>query len=97
MPNKASRQLRALALKYTKAAMAEIGRLSVEAESEEVRVKAAAILFERAAGKVPQPIVGDDDSDPISVKNVHELSDEQLAAIAISGGAGASDPPAGEG
>ena len=55
-PNKISADVRVLAQKYGPAAMAELGRLSVEAESESSRVSAIREILDRAYGKAPQPM-----------------------------------------
>jgi hypothetical protein len=54
-----------MAQQYTPAAIAELGRLSTEAESEAARVSAIKELLDRAYGKSPQAVVGDP-SQPIN-------------------------------
>ena len=49
--NKSTQDVKALALKYCPAAMAELGRLAVQAESEQARVSAIKELLDRGYGK----------------------------------------------
>ena len=58
-PNKATKEVRALAQEYGEAAIAELARLMTQAESEAARVAAAREILDRAYGKSPQAIVGD--------------------------------------
>jgi hypothetical protein len=51
--NKATADVKAMASQYTEAAMRELGRLSLEAESEPARVSAIKELLDRAYGKAP--------------------------------------------
>lgn len=51
--NKATADVKALAGKYTDAAMAELGRLATKADSETARVAAIKELLDRAFGKAP--------------------------------------------
>lgn len=66
-PNKATADVKAMAMQYAPAAMKELARLCVEAESEPARVAAIKEIMDRAYGKARQPLVGDDASDPIRV------------------------------
>ncbi len=50
-PNKATAEVRELALEYGPAAVAELGRLSTAAESETARIQACNAVIERAFGK----------------------------------------------
>lgn len=54
--NLIGQDVRALALQYVPEAMQELGRLAVEAESEQARVSAIKELNDRAFGKATQPI-----------------------------------------
>lgn len=54
VPNKATADIKALALQHTSAAMAELARLALEAESEAARVAAIKEMFDRAYGKPKQ-------------------------------------------
>ncbi len=60
-PNKATAEIRELALEHGPAAVAELARLSTNAESETARIQACNAVIERAYGKaVPgRPIVLD--------------------------------------
>lgn len=53
-PNKSTGDVKAMALPYTAAAMVELARLSVGAQSEQARVMAIKELFDRAFGKSTQ-------------------------------------------
>lgn len=82
-PNKSTAEIKALAQKYTPAAMQELARLATEAESESARVAAIRELFDRAYGKASQPIGGADDLPPIQQDlNVKGLSAQTLREIA---------------
>ena len=50
-PNKATAEVRDLALEYGPAAVAELARLSTEAQSETARIQACNAIVERAYGK----------------------------------------------
>jgi len=54
--NKATAEIKDLARNYTEAALKELARLSIEAESEQARVAAIKELFDRAYGKAPQSV-----------------------------------------
>ena len=58
-PNRATAEIRDLALEYGPAAVRELGRLSEHAESEGARVQACNLIIERAYGKAlpSRPIV----------------------------------------
>lgn len=63
VPNKATGELKDLARAYTPAAIQELGRLAVGAESEQARVAAIKELFDRGYGKASQSIaLGQDDA-----------------------------------
>jgi hypothetical protein len=64
-PNRSTANVKALAGKYTTAAMAELGRLALEAESEAARVAAIKELFDRAYGRPTQVVAGDEEGAPI--------------------------------
>lgn len=79
--NKATADVKALAGKYSPAAIKELARLATEAESEAARVSAIKELLDRAHGKSVQAVEhGGPDGGPI--RHAHELTDEALAAIA---------------
>jgi len=61
-PNKATSEIKTLARTYSAEAMAELGRLATEAESEQARVAAIKELFDRGYGKATQLIGGDNDN-----------------------------------
>jgi hypothetical protein len=62
-PNKATAEVKALALKHTPAAIKELARLAANADSEPARVAAIKELLDRAVGKASQPIGQADDLD----------------------------------
>lgn len=68
--NKSTADVKALASKYTDAAMKELGRLSLNAESESARVAAIRELFDRAYGKATQKIAGDEGGAPIAFQQI---------------------------
>lgn len=55
-PNKATAEVKALAGKYTEAAIKELARLATKAESEAARVAAIRELLDRAHGKPSQSV-----------------------------------------
>lgn len=57
--NKATKEIKDLAQVYAPAALKELARLMLEAESEAARVAAIKEILDRAYGKSPQAIVGD--------------------------------------
>lgn len=56
VPNKATAEVKALALQYTPAAIRELARLSKKAKSEQARVAACREIIDRAVGRPPQAI-----------------------------------------
>lgn len=85
-PNKVTADVRALARQHTAAAMTELARLAVQAESEAARVAAIKELLDRGYGKSTQPISGDDDAPPIRHTIDHRLlSDAALRELAAAG------------
>lgn len=64
-PNKATAEIRGLARQYGEAAMAELARLAVEAESEAARVAACREILDRGYGKAMQPVGGDGEGGPV--------------------------------
>lgn len=72
-PNKSTAEVKALAQQYAPAALAELARLTLEAESEAARVGAIKELLDRAYGKATQPISGDDDAPPIRFTRIERV------------------------
>ncbi len=68
--NKATAELQKLARTHTKAAMIELARLSIAAESEQARVAAIKEILDRGYGKPAQSVaIGQDESlGPLVVK-----------------------------
>lgn len=62
-PNKTTLELRALAGKHSKAAIAELVRLMNESKVDAVRVQASTALLDRAHGRPAQAITGADGGD----------------------------------
>jgi hypothetical protein len=60
-PNKSTAAIKELAQQYGEAAMAELARLAMEAESEMVQIAACREILDRAYGKATQPVRGGDD------------------------------------
>jgi hypothetical protein len=56
VPNKATADIKALAQEHTAAAMTELARLALKAESEPARVAAIKELFDRGFGKATQTV-----------------------------------------
>lgn len=76
--NKATREVKDLALPYTAAAMKELGRLALKAESEPARVAAIKELFDRAFGKASQAVTH---SGAIGTFDLTGLSDDEFEAL----------------
>lgn len=74
--NKSTADVKALARKYTEKAMAELGRLATEAQSEQARVAAIRELLDRGYGKSAQPLTGEGGEGPIN----HSLKVEFVKA-----------------
>ncbi len=55
-PNKATADIKALAMQHAEAAMVELARLATAAESEAARVAAIKELFDRGFGKAKQSL-----------------------------------------
>lgn len=55
-PNRATADIKALAMEHAPEAMAELARLATKAESEAARVQAIKELFDRGFGKAKQSI-----------------------------------------
>lgn len=85
-PNKATADVRALASEHGPDAVRRLAHLMQHAESEAAQVSAAKELLDRAYGRPAQAI---HHSGSIA-RDVRELSDEELTAIAstIAGGSG---------
>lgn len=65
-PNKATADIKALAMKHAPAAMEELARLATKAESEAARVAAIKELFDRGFGRPAQAVkLGEDPDNPL--------------------------------
>lgn len=60
--NKATAEIKSIAQRHGPAAIKELARLMMEAESEQAKVAAIKELLDRAYGKAPQAIIGDPDA-----------------------------------
>ena len=67
VPNKDRRDIRAAAQRHGHAALAEIVRLMMEAESEQTRLAAAREVMDRAYGKAPQAHTGEGGEGPVKI------------------------------
>lgn len=73
--NKATRELKEIAQGYAPAALKELARLSVKAESEQARVAAIKELLDRAYGKAPQAVIPqNEDGTPYEALGTGNLS-----------------------
>ena len=59
-PNKATADVKALAQQYAPDAIKELARIAAKGESEAARVSAIKELLDRAYGKSPQAVTGED-------------------------------------
>src|SRR5687767_7035377 len=84
-PNKATAEVRGLAMEHGPAAIAELARLSTEAQSETARISACNAILERAYGKaVPGRLITLDLPDTSSVEGVTQA----VAAIVRAAASG---------
>lgn len=68
-PNKATKDIRALAQRYTERAIARLAHLMENAESEQAQVTACKELIDRGHGKSTQPITPvDGDGKPVAIR-----------------------------
>ncbi len=75
--NRATKDIRIAAQKYTKRALIVIAKLAEQAEDPNVRLKAACELLDRAHGKPSQTtLIGGDGGDPIKAQRVADLMDD---------------------
>ncbi len=64
-PNKSTAEIKAAARKHGAAAIDRLAHLMMNAESEAAQVAAAKEILDRAYGKAPQALTGDDGEEPI--------------------------------
>ena len=69
--NKTTLSGRALAIRHAQAAMTKLAKIAIEGESEAAQVAACKEILDRAYGKAPQALTGEDGSGPI--KHVLEV------------------------
>lgn len=92
-PNKATADVRALAQRYAPAAVKELGRLSVEAESEQARVAAIREILDRAYGKSTQAVQhSGPNNGPILTADLTKATDDELRALEAVFGPLAGEP-----
>jgi hypothetical protein len=88
-PNRATAEVRGLAMHYGLGAMTELARLSTEAQSETARISACNTILERAYGKaVPGRLITIDLPDTSTVKGVTQA----VAAIVRAAASGQITP-----
>ena len=63
-PNKATAEIKALALRHGDAAIKELARIMNEADSDSARLGAIRELLDRGIGKAPQALAGPDKDGP---------------------------------
>jgi hypothetical protein len=64
-PNKATAEIKAIALPYAKEAVATLASIMQASESDPARVAASKEILDRAFGKAPQAHTGEDGEGPI--------------------------------
>jgi hypothetical protein len=74
-PNKITAEIRAVAQRHAPDAFAELARLSKHADSEQVRIAAIKEILDRAYGKSPQPLSGDNEGEPVIVRVITGVRD----------------------
>jgi hypothetical protein len=77
-PNKSTSELKDLARSYAPAAMKELARLSVKAESEQARVSAIKELFDRGLGKATQTV---QHSGTVGTYDLTKATDDDLDSL----------------
>jgi hypothetical protein len=78
VPNKATREIKALAQSYGPAAIRELARLAKAADSETARVSAIKELLDRAYGKAPQAV---QHSGQVGTYDLTKVKDDELEAL----------------
>jgi hypothetical protein len=84
-PNKSTAELKAYASTFTQEAIDTAVELMRSAESEATRIAAVSVVLDRAHGKPRQEIEHSG-----KIGGVHEMSEDELIAIASGSGAGNS-------
>ena len=80
-PNRATKELKEVARKYTARALRELARLAEKSEDEAVRLKACAELLDRGHGKpTTHAVVGGDGGHPIQRQQLIVNASERVAA-----------------
>jgi hypothetical protein len=77
-PNKATREIKELAMQFVPSAIEQLGAMSVSAESEAVRLGAIKEIFDRAFGKAPQAMVH---SGAVATCDLTRATDEELDTL----------------
>jgi len=87
-PNKATADVKALAGNYAVAAMDELARLSVGADSEQARVSACKEILDRAFGKTPQAMeLSGKDGEAIIIEDANPTEMARRLSFILMGGA----------
>jgi len=68
VPNRATRDIKALAQKYTPDALKTLVEICKRGESEQARVAASKELLDRGHGKSPQPQTGEGGVGPVALE-----------------------------
>ena len=77
-PNKATREIKELAMQFVPGAIEQLGAMSVSAESEAVRLGAIKEILDRAFGKAPQAMVH---SGALATCDLTRATDEELDTL----------------
>ena len=77
-PNKATREIKELAMQFVPSAIQQLGAMSLSAESEAVRLGAIKEIFDRAFGKAPQAMMH---SGTIANYDLTRATDEELDTL----------------
>lgn len=83
-PNKSTAEVKALAAGYAPAALKELARLAIKAQSEQARVAACNAILDRAYGKPTQTIAGDPDGAPLTMQLVSDLDRAKAVASLVA-------------
>jgi hypothetical protein len=78
VPNKATAEVKALALEHTPQVIERLAYLALKAESEQAQVSACRELLDRAHGKPAQAVTGPEGESlvPLVTRVIHQFTDD---------------------
>ena len=78
--NKATREIKELAMQFVPSAIQQLGAMSLSAESEAVRLGAIKEILDRAFGKAPQAMVH---SGAVVTPDLTRVTDDELETLIV--------------